>query len=112
VNYISLFISVLLGWLVVSTPKLVSAQTSQGIYFQVRFKKQGGIFLNYFNKNYRNSVINIINGKDGDTTIVKYIETDKPIIFSSVCSYMNNNISYQFIVSVRLTHIADNKLMV
>jgi len=48
-NYISLFISVLLGWLVVSTPKLVSAQTSQGIYFQVRFKKQGGIYLNYFN---------------------------------------------------------------
>jgi thiol-disulfide isomerase/thioredoxin len=96
-KYITLFISILLGLFTVSTPKLLSAQMSQGTYFKVHFKKWGRIGFDYYEKNYRFTTIFITNNKNVDTIIVKHIDIDRPTVFTYVMNWNNKNVVYKFI---------------
>jgi len=96
-KYITLFIPVLLGCLIFSIPKSLTAQTSQGSYLKVHFKNQGSALFNYSGKNYRSTTIKFINNKNVDTTIVKHIDLDKPTIFSIGVILKNGIMMYKYI---------------
>jgi thiol-disulfide isomerase/thioredoxin len=92
-NYILLLLMIT-GCPNIDNPKTILSQKKIDIFLQVNFKNKYKFQFSYLDSSYRNSSVEFVNNKQGDTIIFRKITTDKPTVFT-YNEVINNRIYQQ-----------------